>query len=447
MPTVNVHFRPYKGPGGKYRAVFRHKGQRQSHVVRTKKEGREWAEAEAKRIESALNRPLALMFSVASNEYLEDCATWMSPQTINEKLSHYASFATFIGGDFDMADTTIEVARKYYRRIQRRVSAKTANNHIKNLKALWNWHIGEGRLTLNPWPHVKTNPGEEHQEYIPPTEDVVAVLLAAKPWEQDYINIILKTGGRAGDPRRLLWEDVNFEHEYLAFWSKKRRGGEKKYRKISMPEGSQLYGILERLWKNRDKQSTYVFTNPATGTGYLRNAWPIRYMLKDAFTFQKLKDGTKAKFRSRIGLCSKAGVNPFTLKALRHFVTLRLDDSGKASLTDIQKLLGHEKATTTDNYLTGLRGDTTRAAAILDDDDLLKNTNSDKSGAQSGAQNARSIMPLPGAAIGLLLPPGECAMCRGIAYRVARQSDHRRPDAPACIRPLCTTELKRSIQG
>lgn len=389
MSKISVTFVKYTGPGGNWRASIRYRQRRRSRVVQTKKEGREWAEDEVKRIDAEIDPPAGLMFSRASNDYLEDCATWMDDGTVREKLSHYTSFATFIGGDFNMEGVTIEIARRYYRRIQSRVTTKTANNHVKNLKALWNWHLGEGRLIANPWPQVKTNPGEEHQEYIPPTEDVIAVLLAAKPWEQDYINIILKTGARAGDPRRLTWEDVNFEHEYIAFWTKKRRGGEKKYRKISMPKGSTLYGILEKRWNNRDKRSAFVFTNPETGTGYPRNAWAYRYMLKDAYITKTLKDGKKTKWRERIGLCSKAGVKDFTLKSLRHFVALRLDDSGKASLTDIQKLLGHEKATTTDNYLTGLRGDTVRAAAILDDDDLLTESKNGKNDAQSDAQDEK----------------------------------------------------------
>ncbi len=67
-------------------------------------------------------------------------------------------------------------------------------------------------------------------------------------------------------------------------------------------------------------------------------------------------------------------------------MALRLDDSGKASLTDIQKILGHENATTTDIYLKGLRGDTRKAASILDNDDLLEESNTKQNGAQNGAQ-------------------------------------------------------------
>ncbi|MBI9081478.1 MAG: site-specific integrase [Pseudodesulfovibrio sp.] len=311
------------------------------------------------------------MFSTASSDYLEDCDTWMSAQTVNEKFSHYKDFTQFIGGDISLGDVSIEICRKYYRRIQRRVSAKTANNHVKNLKALWNWHRAEDRVQANPWRHVKKNPGEEHQEYIPPTEDVVAVLLAAKSWELDYLNIILKTGGRASDPRRLTWDVVNFEREYLAFWTKKRRGGEKKFRKISMPTGSKLYEILHRIWESRDKHSPFVFTNPKTGTGYTRTEPEARYLLSD-------RKNNKGEI-NHLGLCSRAGVKHFTLKSLRHFVALRMADSGKANLIDIQKLLGHEKPTTTDEYLKGLRGDTRKGAAILDDDDLFENINSKES--------------------------------------------------------------------
>lgn len=394
--AVKVNFRKnpaMKTTGKKYRAYFRYKGKQPSKAVSTHKEGREWAEARVKEIDAAeakANRNL-LTFSAASSEYLEDCA-WMQRQTINEKYSHYTFFAEWMvktilkkPEDFPLETISIEIARKYYRFVQAKVSTKTSNNHLKNLKAMWNWHMAEGRIKFNPWTHIKKNKGEEHQEYVPPTEDVVAVLLAAKPWQQDYLNIILKTGCRAGDPRLLTWDVVNFEQEWLAFWTMKRQGGEKKYRKIAMPRGSTLYSILESRWEQRDKRSSFVFTNPETGTGYARNAWDFRYMLKDAYNYQTLKDGTKIKRREKIGLCSKAGVKAFTLKSLRHFVALRLDDSGKASLTDIQKLLGHEKATTTDTYLKSLRGDAHRAAAILDDDDLLEKIKSDKNAAVSAA--------------------------------------------------------------
>lgn len=203
----------------------------------------------------------------------------------------------------------------------------------------------------NPWSKVKRAEGTEADVYIPSAKDVVAAYNAAEPWQQDYIQILLKTGGRAGDPRRLMWKDIDFANGTLKFWTRKRKGGRKEYRTISMPEGSTLHTLLLDIWKNREMNEEYVFNNPRTGTGYSRQADGIKYMLHYA--------------------CAKAGVRRFTLKNLRDFVALRLDNSKKASLTDIQNILGHKRPTTTDIYLKAKRGNTETAARILDDDDLI----------------------------------------------------------------------------
>jgi len=64
----------------------------------------------------------------------------------------------------------------------------------------------------------------------------------------------------------------------------------------------------------------YIFTNPDTGK-------PYNY---------------RSKFLKT--LCKKAGVKVFTYHALRHFGASKLDSLG-VPLSDIQKLLGHERAT------------------------------------------------------------------------------------------------------
>jgi hemerythrin-like domain-containing protein len=54
-------------------------------------------------------------------------------------------------------------------------------------------------------------------------------------------------------------------------------------------------------------------------------------------------------------LCTKAEVKPFMYHALRHYGASKLDNAG-APLTDIQEILGHQRATTTDLYLQSLKG-------------------------------------------------------------------------------------------
>ena len=64
------------------------------------------------------------------------------------------------------------------------------------------------------------------------------------------------------------------------------------------------------------------------------------------------------------GLCKRAGVKYFSFHALRHYGASKLASEGEA-LTDIQALLGHMKATTTDIYLQSLSQSKRRAPEKL----------------------------------------------------------------------------------
>jgi integrase len=52
-------------------------------------------------------------------------------------------------------------------------------------------------------------------------------------------------------------------------------------------------------------------------------------------------------------LCRKAKVKKFTFHNLRHYGASKLAEAG-VSITDIQYLLGHQRATTTDIYLQSI---------------------------------------------------------------------------------------------
>ena len=92
-----------------------------------------------------------------------------------------------------------------------------------------------------------------------------------------------------------------------------------------------LYNVLMRRWNNRNKESQYVFCNP-DGT-------PLTYHEK-RITMKML--------------CKKAKVKTFGFHAIRHHVASILADSGKASISHIQKMLRHRRSTTTENYINTL---------------------------------------------------------------------------------------------
>jgi integrase len=232
--------------------------------------------------------------------------------------------------------------------VQRNSGNKTANRHLRTLKAFWNWSIRMGHTAGNPWTRTAPYPEDEPIKYIPPPEDVAAVLMAAQPWERDFLTVLLRTGARAGEVRALTWDDVDLARGIVSLATRKRRGGIRQYRAITM--SAQLSDLMRRLWDRRDRHSPYVFTNPLTGTAYTRQQQTMKRMM--------------------VRLCQKAGVQPFGLHALRHYVAVRLRDSGKASKFDIQAILGHQRSDTTDIYLRGLSPDLKDAVSALDDEEI-----------------------------------------------------------------------------
>jgi integrase len=340
-----VAFRDYTGPGGKYRAYFKFQGKQYSQIVKTKADGRKWEGEEKKRVEEEAKKTKILMYSRTSKSYLDDVATWMQPGTVQEKFSHYKAFAGFLKKDLPAADVTVEMARTFIRAIQAAKGNKSANRHLRNLKALWNWHRKEGRISENPWSMVTKLPEEDAIKHVPTQEDVFAILMAASPWEKDYLHMLLKTGARPGEIRRLRWDEVNFERRAIFLWTRKRKGGQKTYR--AAPMNDTLHEILLRRWKTRG-HDTHVFINPETGSPWSKHNHPIKYMMER--------------------LCRRAGIEFFDLYSLRHYAAQRLVDNGKASLSDVQKLLGHQRTTTTDNYLKSLSPDLARLGEALEDD-------------------------------------------------------------------------------
>ena len=74
-----------------------------------------------------------------------------------------------------------------------------------------------------------------------------------------------------------------------------------------LPEDSERYQALKWQWENRDKRCPYVFTDPESG---------------DKFTHRN---------RFMKGLCKRAGVKPFGIKAFRKY--------GPSVLNDIHRVI------------------------------------------------------------------------------------------------------------
>jgi len=336
----------YKGPGGRYLYYLKCRGVRRAKVVNTHEEGKTWLVQERKRILAELSRPrnAALMFSKASADHLEACAMWMRPGTIQEKFRCCKDLVEFVGRDFAVADLDTRTANQFKLHALRTFGAKAANRRIQKLSALWSDLVRDNLVPHNPWRNINLVPEEEPLKQVPTPKEVAAILLAAQGWEQDFLNLLLLTAARPGEIRNLRWDDVNFQRNTLLLWTRKRKGGRRQSRPIPLSET--LNQILTRRWKARESGQEHIFCAPGTNKPWERNHRPMKFLMKR--------------------LCKKAQVPHFDLYSLRHYVAQRLADSGKASLVDVQHLLGHQRPTTTDGYLKSLAPDLAKLGAVIE---------------------------------------------------------------------------------
>ena len=158
--------------------------------------------------------------------------------------------------------------------------------------------------------------------------------LLATTDERDFIDVLYHLLARRSVITRLTLDDVNFEQRWVRLYTRKRRGGELEVDYLSMNDT--LFAVLSKRWKRRDKSTPYVFQSSDR---------QLRYMMAR--------------------LCKRAGVKRFGFHALRHHVSTILNDSGKASMKQSQKLLRHRRQSTTVIYLHAIDGGLYQAARIL----------------------------------------------------------------------------------
>jgi len=345
--------------GTRYRAEFEFQGVRVPKAGFEKKmEAQTWIATERIRMEeeskkSGVSREL--LWGKVSSAYLDYCEGRLRPTTTAQKDFVLSNLALFMGGNPPMKDVTDAKITDYLKTSRKRAvdrendPNKTANRDLREINALFNWALHQkqfaGQIAGNPCRYVQAFPEEEAVRYVPPAEDIQKVLLAATPWEMDIITVLLHTGARIGEVRNLLWDDLSMERKELRLWTRKRKGGARQYRTLTM--GPTLESLFLRVWRERDKKSPYVFTNPETGTGWSKHSWPMKF------------------FMSRI--CKRAGVRKIEFHSLRHYVARLARDSKKATSFELQKFLGHQRLGTTEIYLRDLGSSTAGVSQILED--------------------------------------------------------------------------------
>lgn len=274
-----------------------------------------------------------------NTDFLRLCTARLEDIEIRRSKSHFLEnkrlFETLMEQWGDSPQITIDLVEEYLKEIAK-TSKNLANKHLRLIKALFNYGIKRSWFTLNPTNGIDFFGVKRSKKYIPPVEDIDKVLALATEKQRKYLIIISLTVARVREINNLKWEDINFPENYLILRTRKAKNSDVVERKIPLtPKVREALLSLEH-------KGEHVFTNPRTGT---------KYDYRDKFL---------------PNLCSRAGVKPFMYHALRHYGASKLSNAG-VPLTDIQEILGHQRATTTDIYLQSLKNSVKESMNKLED--------------------------------------------------------------------------------
>ncbi len=273
--------------------------------------------------------------------FIKLCEARLEELELKRSEKHFTENLTLLKGLMRRWGRKAQIKRDdveaYLNEVAKESKAK-ANKRLRLLKALFNHGIRRGWFTHNPCTGIDRFPETKAKRYIPPAEDLKLVLEVSEApgcMDKMYLLTLIHTLGRMREVNRLKWEDVDFHRGFVTLYTRKAKCSDLK--SVRIPMNDDLREVLKKV----PHQSEYVFSNPKTGTAY--------------------------DHRDKLlhGLCREAGVKEFTYHCLRHFGASKLDDGG-APLTAIQSLLGHERPTTTDHYLQGLRGSAKGAIRMLE---------------------------------------------------------------------------------
>ncbi|MFO7597138.1 MAG: site-specific integrase [Desulfocurvibacter africanus] len=298
-----------------------------------------WEEETRKALRAQPKTPTALLEPLKwANDYLNDVERRHSKKTYVEKRSGLLRFLRFAHGK-SLHEYTPALALAFFQEQHDKRSGNAANKDRKNLATAWKWgqkYLDRFPDKPNPFMAVDRFPEQRQDRYIPPEEDFHKVFELTEGQDRIMLTAFLHLGARRGEVFRLTWADVDFKENCVWLTTRKTLDGSPKTEDV--PMSSELRAALLWWWENRPyKQAENVFTCLDDSPSPNHNpGGPFLY---------------RQHFMKK--LCKRAGVKPFGFHAIRHLSASMLYRAGY-KVDQIQMILRHEKATTTDRYLRSL---------------------------------------------------------------------------------------------
>ena len=214
----------YQVKGGvRYMAKFQFQGEPVTRGgFRLIDEAKEWIAGEKKRLK---NQPETTRgaYSTFVNEYLTAHQS-LHPDTFRTRRNICGRLMAHIvenGGSADTALTTIQGFIPPY--ISSIPNPKTSNRHLRELRVIMNWGIKKGYLVHNPTNGIEKRAVEKYIPYVPPIEDIAAVILCADTQEEAILITYLHTAARLSEVLNLVWDDINFDLNSIRLWTRKAK--------------------------------------------------------------------------------------------------------------------------------------------------------------------------------------------------------------------------------
>ena len=337
---------PYK-KGQKWVAQVRLNGRRREKVFPSKREALAWESAGRSNPEAIWPaRTGTVSLFEWSQAYLDYAKAKFVRISYDEKRYTFARFFKVVEPELHVAELKPARVQAYLTAQKLERSGYAANKDRKNLLAAWNWGMKYMSPCL-PAPNpclVEKMPEVRSPRYVPPAEDFWKVYELAEGQNRVMLLACLHLAARRGEIFRLTWQDIDFGHNRVRLWTRKRRGGDLEYDWLPLTKA--LKQALLWWWENRPiKDQPHVF------------------LCLDEKPFSREFYGQPFKYRLHFleTLCARAKVAKFGFHAIRHLTASTLYELGY-EVAVIQAILRHMNPNTTERYLKTLGLESVRDA-------------------------------------------------------------------------------------
>lgn len=162
-------------------------------------------------------------FEEYAREYLESSKANKATTSYYRDKTSMRTLLTFFGSLYLPRLTTHLIEQFKIKRTTEGVYPRTVNLELRCLSHMLNKAVELGYIRESPFKGVKLLTYEKKPPRFLTKEEVDKLLEAASPWLKPIIIVMLNTGIREGERRRLRFEDIDFKNKGYSYDPRKLR--------------------------------------------------------------------------------------------------------------------------------------------------------------------------------------------------------------------------------